>query len=158
MSQTPEGKGISVVREVVAMVQDIFPDLDDKGIMIRIACAESNFGNHPTTYRKGYHGGIWQVDPSGFAATQDLVSHPKLKTKYKMIQEATDISWESVVWEDLRKPLYSGIAARLILLNKTELIPSHLEGQAGYWKEHYNTESGKGTVDDFISRCKSAGV
>ena len=116
---------------------------------------ESNFGNHPNTYREGYHGGIWQVDKIGFADTQNVASHPKLKTKFETIQAATGISWQSASWEDLRKPLYSGIAARLlsVLLNIPEAIPSDLQGQAQYWKTHYNTDKGKGTVQGFISKC-----
>lgn len=151
MSLTPEDKGESVVKEVVAKLKAMFGD--DKEFMYRIACVESNFGNHPNTYREGYHGGIWQVDKIGFADTQNVASHPRLKTKFETIQAATGISWKNASWEDLRKPLYSGIAARLLLLNIPESIPSSLEEQAKYWKKHYNTESGKGTVQDFISRC-----
>ena len=48
MSQTPGDKGESVVKEVVAQLQAMFGD--DHDFMYRIACVESNFGNHPNTY------------------------------------------------------------------------------------------------------------
>ena len=37
-------------------------------------------------------------------------------------------------------------------LNKP--IPTTLEGQAQYWKEHYNTSQGKGTVEEYIANYK----
>ena len=151
MSQTPEDKGQSVVREVVSQLKAIFGD--DHDFMYRIACVESDFGNHPNTYRDNYHGGIWQVDKIGFADTQNVASHPRLKARFEQIQAATGISWQNAIWEDLRKPIYSGIAARLLLLNIPAAIPTDLKGQAQYWKTHYNTEKGKGTVEDFISKC-----
>ena len=42
--------------------------------------------------------------------------------------------------EDLRKPLYSGLAARLKLSNIEDGIPlsSNLEAQGQYWKNYYN--------------------
>ena len=151
MSQTPEDKGQSVVREVVSQLKAIFGD--DHDFMYRIACVESDFGNHPNTYRDNYHGGIWQVDKIGFADTQNVASHPRLKARFEQIQAATGISWQNTIWEDQRKPIYSGIAARLLLFNIPAAIPTDLNGQAQYWKTHYNTEKGKGTVEDFISKC-----
>ena len=52
---------------------------------------------------------------------------------------------------DLTKPLYSGIAARLYLGNVAKPIPLTLQGQATYWKLHYN-RGGNGTEQDFIDR------
>ena len=152
MSLTPGGKGQSIVREVVSPLKEIF-GVDDHGLMYRIACVESNFGNHANTYRDNYHGGIWQVDEIGFKDTQDVDSHIKLDDKFEQIRKATGIIWKKVIWEDLRKPLYSGIAAMLFILNKPTDIPTTVSGQARYWKTYYNTEKGKGTVQDFINKC-----
>ena len=113
---------------------------------------ESNFGNDADTYKANYHGGIWQVDEIGFKGTQDVASHDKLTERFKQIRNATDIIWQSVTWEDLRIPIYSGIAARLFLLNDPTVIPTTVRGQARYWKEYYNTEKGEGTVENFINK------
>ena len=58
---TPEGKGSEVVEMTVDRIEAscIFPE--DKLLMRRLAYVESNDGLHPDTYRKNYHGGIWQV-------------------------------------------------------------------------------------------------
>lgn len=144
---TPGEKGEDVVNEVVNQVQDIFGN--DKDYLARVACAESNNGLDANTYRDGYYGGIWQVDEIGFRSTQDVASHPGLSSKYERIEDVTGISWPEVSWEDLQKPLYSGLAARLHTSNVPEPIPVDVREQAEYWKEHYNTQAGQGNPDNF---------
>ena len=115
--------------------------------MYRIACVESNFGRK----NNDYHGGIWQVDETMFKDTKDVASHDKLPKKFDKIQKATGITWKDVTWEDLQKPIYSGIAARLFLLNDPTVIPTTVRGQAGYWKTYY--KKGRGNEEDFINKC-----
>ena len=59
---TPNASGAGVVAAVVQKIQasNIFPD--DKKFLCRVAWVESKYGTDPNTYRRGYHGGIWQVD------------------------------------------------------------------------------------------------
>lgn len=52
--------------------------------------------------------------------------------------------------------MYSGLAARLFLAMLFAPIPTNLASQAQYWKTHYNTAAGKGTVKKFISDVKQA--
>ncbi len=40
--------------------------------------------------------------------------------------------------------------ARILYSRSRKDIPATLEGQAAYWKEHYNTSSGSGTVEEYI--------
>jgi hypothetical protein len=144
-----EAKGKKVVEDVIRRIDNsgIFPP--NNGFLRRIAWVESRFGKYPGTFRNDYHGGIWQVDEIGFRDTQNTTSHPKLKGKYEKICEKLKIDWENTTWEDLRKPLYSGLAARLFLGNLPSSIPDTLQGQAIYWKENYN-KTGKGTAEKFI--------
>ena len=145
-----ESSGSAVVQATDALIQNskIFPD--DHQLLRRIAWVESKDGTDAGTYRQGYHGGIWQVDMIGFQDTQDTASHPGLVAKFREIQQKFGIDWPSVQWEDLRKPLYSGLAARLFLSNREEPIPNDVAGQASYWKTHYNTNLGAGTTERFI--------
>lgn len=143
-----EASGASVTIAVVNKIEDVFGS--DKQFLRRVAYVESKDGTSPGTYQSGYHGGIWQVDKIGFEDTQDVASHPRLTAKYEVINKAFGINWSGVEWTDLRKPLYSGIAARLFLLNIPSAIPSDIAGQAAYWKRHYNTASGAGTEQKFI--------
>lgn len=68
------------------------------------------------------------------------------------IEEKLHIDWRRVVWQDLTKPLYSGLAASLNLQqiagNNT---PGVLQRQADFWVKNYN----KGmTASHFISEVQ----
>ena len=145
----PEASGSDVVLAVVARIEAVFGS--DKKFLRRIAYVESKDGTDQGTYRNGYDGGIWQVDQIGFQSTKDTNSHPGLRSKYETIKKNFGIDWTQVQWRDLRKPLYSGLAARLIIFNVPDAIPCDISGQAAYWKRHYNTEAGAGTVDKFTN-------
>ena len=154
---TAGASGSAVVHAVVRRIEDsnIFPS--DNRLLRRIAYVESKDGTDSGTYRSGYHGGIWQVDEVGFRDTQDTTYHRGLAKKLDKIQETFAINWREVQWSDLRKPLYSGLAARLFLSNIPEDIPiaSDIRGQGKYWKEHYNTADGAGAVDKFVEDIKA---
>ena len=58
---TPKGKGNAIVTEVVNKINNlgIFPN--DHKFLCRVAWVESKYGQARGTYRRFYHGGIWQV-------------------------------------------------------------------------------------------------
>lgn len=150
-----EASGVSEVRAVVGKIEAVFGN--DNQFLRRIAYVESIDGTHQNTYQNGYHGGIWQVDEIGFRDTQNIASHPGLSAKYEQIMREFGINWPDVEWMDLRKPLYSGIAARLKLLNILAPIPCDIAGQAAYWKRYYNTVLGRGTEQKFIDDVRALG-
>ena len=80
------------------------------------------------------------------------MSHPGLFKKYKKIKEEFGIDWQSVKWEDLKKPAYSGIASRLYISNIRESIPIDPKKQGEYWKKHYNTNAGAGDPCNFPNK------
>ena len=141
--------GAEVVKATVEKIQESGIFADDNHFLRRVAYVESKDGTDSRTYRDGYHGGIWQVDEIAFKDTQATASHPLLVNKIAEIKKKFGIEWCSVEWTDLEKPLYSGLAARLFLSNNPEPIPSEMDEQARYWKEHYNTKEGKGTEQRF---------
>ena len=143
-----EATGTAIVRAVNNRIQDVFGD--DRQFLRRIAFVESKDGEDPNTFRPDYHGGIWQVDEIAFGATKDTASHPGLVTKHQQIFERFGINWARVDWTELRIPLYSGLAARLLISNVPDPIPCDIAGQAAYWKLHYNTIAGAGTEEKFI--------
>ena len=51
-------------------------------------------------------------------------------------------------FDDLRRPLYSALAARLLLFLAPEMIPdsNDIEGQAQFWQQYYNTG---GSIEEF---------
>ncbi|XP_072039322.1 uncharacterized protein, partial [Amphiura filiformis] len=158
-----ETSGSDVVKATVAQIQNsrIFPN--DNGFLRRLAFVESQDGTDLNTYRSDYHGGIWQVDEYDFNLTKRSSTaerlHPLINLRFK-------INWMNVQWEELRKPLYSALAASLFLSTIAVPIPhiSDINGQAAYWKEHYDTDDGSGTIEDFVAavedlkseECKTA--
>ena len=87
---------------------------------------------------------------------RETVIQQRLRRYWDRIKEKLGIDWTKTQWQDLEKPLYSGLAARLFLVRIPAPIPSDLPSQAQYWKTHYNTAAGKGTVQKFIDDVKHA--
>ena len=149
--------GSAVVRAVVGRIEDanIFPN--DNQFLRRIAYVESKDGTDNNTYRIGYYGGIWQMNEVRFQDTQNTSLHQGLVTILDSIQEHFDIDWPAARWQDLRRPLYSGLAARLFLSNIPVAIPfaSNLQAQGEYWETHYNTNAVNRSVERFVQDIQS---
>ena len=88
-----------------------------------------------------------QVDKIGYRET---VIQQGLKKYWDQIKAKLGNDWTKTEWEDLEKPLYSGLATRLFLARISAPIPSDLPAQAQYWK----TSAGKGSVQKFIDDVK----
>lgn len=150
LTRVPGSSGSSVVNAVLSQLTASRIFLADNSLMRRIACVESRDGLDAATYRRGYHGGIWQLDESRFEETKNTTAHPSLLTKHDMIRrEFPDIGeWSRLEWIELRKPLLSALAARLYLSSIVAPIPrsSQVVQQANYWIQHYNIG---GTVNHY---------
>ena len=111
---------------------------------------ETRDGTLPRTFRDGYNGGIWAVDENAFRSTQDTNSFARLPAKIQQIEELLQINWLDVEWRDLRKPLYSALAARLIIFNAPASVPptNDLMGQAQFWMQYYNRN---GEASNFVT-------
>ena len=148
VSQGPEAEGIifqdrakgsAAVLLSVGRIQQsgVFND-----ILRRIAYVETRDGTLSETFREGYDGGIWAVDEDAFRSTQNTDVFARLPAKIEQIEELLQINWLDAEWSDLRKPLYSALAARLIIFNAStsESVPppDDLAGQAQFWVEYYN--------------------
>ncbi|KAK3739948.1 hypothetical protein QZH41_012800 [Actinostola sp. cb2023] len=152
---TPGGKGAVVVAQVSDMLEasKIFPP--DNKFMCRVAWVESKYGIDGSTYRPFYYGGIWQVDSIGYIDTK---IRPSLFKYHRKILAVFHINWQQTTWKDLTKPLYSGLAARLLLATIPVPIPpaENILAQGEYWKKYYNTPAGKGTVQKFVNAVRMA--
>ena len=132
--------GTSVVLLTVASLQQTTVFADDNGMLRRIAYVETRDGTRPNE-------NIWAVGREALQQTQ-AADHPTLNVKHNLISRELDVDWRAVEWEDLQRPLYSAMAARLLLFLAPERLPdaSDIEGQAAFWKRYYNTN---GSVSDF---------
>ena len=150
---TQEGtNGSSVVAACLSRIDHsgIFLNLSDNELMRRIAYVETHYGNDPDTYQSGYHGGIWAVDEDLFDRTQNTAMYSALTSLHQDIQAFFSIQWSAVQWYDLRKPLYSALAARLFFYTVSASIPlsSNIQSQANYWVTYYNQA---GLTSNFVT-------
>ena len=117
---------------------------NDNGFLRRIAYAETRDG---TSSSIEFHN-IWAVSQEGLEQTK-ISNHPTLNVKRKLIAQELDIDWLLIEWDDLKRPFYSALAARLLLFLAPELIPdfSDIPDQAQFWKQYYNVD---GSLSEFI--------
>lgn len=147
------------VEEKVSFVGDIFGDsANEIEFMKGVVNQESNFGANPNTYNMASDGsgrfGVAQVDRAAFNQVQKKLRDKTSSIfKYiKLFKDQTDVDLTTISYADLKEDVFSIAIGRLYLKQlNTETIPATLEGQAAYWKKYYNTSSGKGKIEDFIT-------
>ncbi|XP_076436105.1 uncharacterized protein LOC143275716 [Babylonia areolata] len=137
MVTAPRVGGTSVTEAVVDLISHSCIFDEDNLFLRRLAYLETNDGTAARTYgQSGYYGGIWRVDEAMFKSTQ--ANTPQLRTKYAAIRDVFGIDWMTTQWQDLQKPLYSGLAAALYTFLQGP-IPLSVEQQGHYVHERYNT-------------------
>ncbi|XP_071793850.1 uncharacterized protein [Asterias amurensis] len=139
----------------------------DDRLLLRIAWVETKFGTAPNTYSDpNYHGGIWRVDRDTFDVTLRMFNTNEYSDIFQAITTKLGINWIQVIWEDCRRPLYSGLAARLFLHKANPVIPRgwSVQGQANYWRDYYPHVPPTGNTTYFsqevseIGGCTSNGI
>ncbi|MCT7596440.1 hypothetical protein [Aliarcobacter butzleri] len=122
-------------------------------MIIETAVAETGLGKiEDKTDAAGM--GITQFDKIPF----DDIRNRSIKLRPIILKElGVDIS--KVDWDDLRYNIFlSLLFARLLYWLKGEPIPKTIEERAAYWKLHYNTKLGKGTVEHYLMMNEKYGV
>ena len=125
---------------------------DDKNLLRRIAYQETSDGAESHTFRRGYHGGIWKVDKSFYDAVRGRSANLILHKYFTGIKNKFHIDIHKTRWEDLRKPLFSALVARLFIVYKSHKhpqIPSDITGQGNFWKSNYRQN---GDVHAFVRK------
>ncbi len=129
---------------------DMFPNKEcAKDLILGTIAVETDFANtqDKNTYSSGV--GLCQFDKIGF---DDVRIRTPRKTKYQIL-EKFGVNIELIEHRDLaHNPFLSILWCRLFYRLIPENIPCSLGKQAEYWKKHYNTEKGKGTVEKYIEK------
>lgn len=147
-----QATGPDVVQAVVDKIKDSCIYSNDRLFLRRLAYVESQDGLDKDTFRSGYYGGIWQVNKIAYEATKQCNSSQYLFTLCEIISSKLKIDWDRTRWQDLTKPLYSGLAASLYLnLRAGNNTPGDINAQAGFWSHYYHLGLPK---SDFFSRIK----
>ncbi|KYO58419.1 hypothetical protein [Vibrio parahaemolyticus] len=102
--------------------------------------------------------GVIQMEPATY---HDIWDH-YLAYKRSLANKITELASMSSLDEDMRPnvdQLITNLAfavgmCRVHYLRKKPALPSagNVEGLAHYWKDHYNTHLGAGTVEEFIEK------
>ena len=94
--------------------------------------------------------GLWQVEPStqNDLYTNFLHYRPELGSKLIELR-AAGLSLDENLTTNL---MYGAAVCRLCYYRKPDALPAagDIEGQAAFWKQHYNTPLGKGTVSKYV--------
>ena len=120
-------------------------------LLVGTAAQESHYGTFLKQLEGGPAKGVFQMEPF----THDDIWHNFIAYKQPLkdmlfrvcgLSEAPDP--ETLVW-DLK---YATVMARIHYYRRPEPLPAwdDVNGLADYWKEHYNTHLGAGTVEEFV--------
>ena len=144
--------GTDVVLLSVAYVQQAVLFADNSKLLQRIAYVETQDGSDREAFKEGMKGGIWAVREDIFTRTQ-IGTDPLLVRKREQIMLIFGVNWKGLRWSELNKPLYSALAAQLVLFNAQDSIPSDSDvlAQAHFWRKNYNAD---GVIQDFINAAE----
>lgn len=149
----PRAAGFDVAAAAAAVVDSVVPDGTSGTFLLRIAAAESNFGMAGGTYRLRGDKGMTQVNTgSGFKEVQRQIAkgEGRVYAAARALQDQLGLDLMNLRPDDLDKPLVAMAVARLYIEAVGRPVPQDLEGQARWWKRHYNTHLGTGTVAGFV--------
>ena len=149
-----DAAGSDVVLAVIAKLDSSNVFDSDHRLLRRLAFVENGDGINSTSTE---FGGIWALEESKFNV---LLTAPELQEIHLTIEQIIGIKWSQVKTNDLRKPFYSGLAARLYLyyleITTTVRIPlaGNIKEQAQFWIAYYHssTTSIKLSLDYFEER------
>ena len=133
-----------------------------ENLMMGIAAAESNLGEFLRQHGNGPAVGVFQIEPTTAADVifRYLDERESLDDQFQdafRLLDDDDLDWSQVELDEISEKLvtdlrFSCAVARVRLWMVPEPLPAahNIPGLARYWKQHYNTAGGKGTVDKFI--------
>ena len=121
-------------------------------LMLGTACQESHCGEY--IRQLGCSGtigafGIWQME---IATARDIYDNylryrPELKAAVEHLRGAGQSIQDALI----SNLAYACALARIKYRRDPAAIPTDLRGQAEMWKRVYNTATGKGTVDEYMT-------
>jgi hypothetical protein len=135
---------------------------DVSQFMKNMAATESNLG---TDTMGDYSFGATQIDPIRYKDIVQRASENPGSSAFKRADIANQFLQKQLNRPDFNildinlqdeghNPYISAALTRMGLANMPGEIPSTLQGQADYWKQHWNTKSGKGTPEHFMSQSQ----
>lgn len=96
--------------------------------------------------------GVFQMEP----ATHDDIHINFLAHRQPLADKVLTLCPDPHAQVMAGNMLYAAAMARIHYLRVPDALPKvgNLEGQAAYWKQHYNTPKGRGAVDEYIDNWR----
>lgn len=121
-----------------------------ENLLVGTACQESHAGEYIRQLGcKGDVGafGIYQME----IATHNDIWNNFLKYKKDLASKIESLKIVGLsIQDNLKYNLaYATAMCRIHYYRVKEAIPDNIYGQAKYWKKYYNTELGKGTIEEY---------
>ncbi len=117
-------------------------------LLLETCAVESDFGASNKQIGGGPARGLFQMEP---ATGQDIINN---YVNYRpSLYKITDTWLDKGLMKDLLlDPKFAIIMVRIHYLRVKEPVPSTRLGRAQYWKQHYNTKLGKGTIAKYMTK------
>ncbi|MCK5613163.1 hypothetical protein KAR91_65420 [Candidatus Pacearchaeota archaeon] len=141
------------------LITDVLMELDlycanARELLMLTAAQESHLGHYIKQVGNGPARGIFQMEPS----TEKDIWENFLKYKPDLSRRIVALMGEAD-WENLQLTgnlLYQIAMARIHYYRRPEALPyrGNIISMAQYWKAHYNTHLGKGTIAEAIKNYK----
>lgn len=147
---TPEQLRKHIIKPALEHMRMWSQEAED--LVLRTAYHESDKLRRITQYDGGPARSYFQIEPATLFDLYD--NYLRYRTEIKDCLDSLKIKMYTDEENLLRNCMYAAAVCRLCYYRKPGAIPSDLKGQAEYWKEHYNTHLGKGTVEEFIENVK----
>lgn len=114
--------------------------------IIETAIAETGLGQIEDKTPNSAGMGITQFDKMPFedVKKRTMKLRPKILADLKV--DIATVKWEDLKFDHFKSLLFT----RLLYWLKGDPIPATIEERAKYWKLHYNTKAGKGTVEHYL--------
>ncbi|XP_041369620.1 collagen alpha-6(VI) chain-like [Gigantopelta aegis] len=129
--------GSEVVRAVVNLIHESCIFKHDKLFLRRLAFVKSVDGTDPKAFLPN-SGGIWQVNTTQFT---QIIGSTSAVNLFPSIKSHFGIDWQRVTMDDLKKPLFSGIGAALLMTMVNEEVPRSVEKQSAYYFRHFDSDT-----------------
>ena len=141
-----------IIRPALSSLALDGPDAD--ALLLATAAQESGLGAR-LAQASGPALGVWQMEP----ATHDDIIGNFVASRLSLRRALGTFKAPGLKGaEQMAGNLYYACAlARLQYARAPGALPkwNDADGQAAYWKAHYNTASGAGTIDEFLANRKS---
>lgn len=122
-------------------------------LLLETCAAETVLGTYKDPTERYAGAGLSQVDESTFDWLKE-----KFQSRPEVVNALYDefgFTLSKVQYVELElSPLLALVFARLRYRTVADEIPGTIRGRAEYWKKHYNSSAGKGTVEHYIEQAK----